>query len=173
MERVENDKRQPEETWAHYITRRIGRENFDKYRILLVGANDIPPEKEGMVVTLYYPDSGEMIHKDLQLVSLDSAINNCNGYDIGIAENIVLDESIETFKQTKTTTGVSIGKLGEDSFVLAIEIKDDVITVDGYDPTIVPSEFVASIESYKKHEDIQTFVDDLVAGIKKMLEGGD
>ena len=177
MEKLEGDKRQPEETWAHYITRRIGRENFDVYRKLAIGFSATQPGTERMQAFSYNTEDGEIVSRRIETISLESIIGNRGGYDIAVTENLVFDESnpVQTFEQVETETDVSItkAKADIDDFILFVQIGDGDIIVRGYDPAIVPPDFVSLMEAYKKHEDIRAFVDDLITGIKKILEGGD
>ncbi len=152
--KLEADKRQPEETWAHYIKRNIGRENFDEYN--------------------KWNFDDEVKLEGLQSLSNSLHLDSCcfsRGYIIEVNE-VCPTGKTESIKYLEPWSEVLISKDDDDPF-LSIFMYEDRAEVGDHDPKVIPPEIVTSINAYRTHEEIQAFVDDLVAGIKKMLEGGD
>ncbi len=146
--RVDDGKRQPNETWAHYITRNIDFERFVMYK-------QIMGSKTGMI--------------------LPSAIL-CEDHIIEIGEQLDYGESPQTLTESDLYSYVRIrpkNSIFEEQCILSLKLYDDSVDVNVFDPSVIPTSVAETIKNYREGYELQVFVDDLIAGIKKIVDGGE
>ena len=139
------DGKSPDETWAHYIKRRIGRENFNLY------------------------DSMSTSSKPNTLV-LESGLD-VGGYAIAVLEWLEIPDGTETLVGLRPFTAVAISRGADDKDIIDVNIYEDRVEIKECDSALIPPDVAGAIGCYRE-KDIPDFVEDLIAGIKSMLESG-
>ncbi len=153
LERDSEDTKQPGETWARYIKRRIGKDNFNSYNEL-----DLTSGRD--------PQDEIVLHSSLKV----------SGYGFGVEEVVDLGvhtDDVDTLMPfTQIEFNRELERLGEGSedIISVIIYGNNSIEILDYDPIIIPPDVVATFEAYKENRDVQQFVDGIIGTIKKLLD---
>lgn len=135
MNRIKDDRREPGETWAHYIKRNIGEDRFS-----LLNEFDIQDTEAAL--------NSEFIAGDAYF---------------SVSEVIERTDMKTLVPYTHVYIGRYKPKPEEREDIASIKIySNNTVEIDEYDPTAIPPDAKASFEQYRKEEDIQGLADDIV-----------
>ena len=143
MNRIKDDRREPGETWAHYIKRNIGEDRFS-----LLNEFDVQETEAAL--------NSEFIAGDVYF---------------SVSEVIERKEMTTLIPYTHVYIGRDKPKPEEREEIASIRIyPNNTVEIDEYDPTAIPPDAKASFEQYRQEEDIQRLADDIVNFARGLLE---
>ena len=142
MNRIKNDRREPGETWAHYIKRNIGEDNFSLLNEFDTQETEVALNSDFVASGIYF----------------------------SVSEVIERGEMKTLVPYTHVYIGRDKPKPNEAEGIASIKIcPNNTVEIDEYDPLSIPPDTKASFEQYKQEEDIQKLADDLVNFAKGLL----
>lgn len=143
MNRIKNDRREPGETWAHYIRRNIGDDRFSLFNDFDIQETEVALNSDFVASDIYF----------------------------SVSEVIEREEMKTLIPYTHVYIGRDKPKPDEAEGIASIRIyPNNTVEIDEYDPLAIPPDTKASFEQYRKEEDVQSLADDLVNFAKGLFE---